>query len=255
MLAASKHRALLVALVLGVFAAEHISAADCPDSKAQGVPQNAGTPAGTHPDKTQPRRCPKCAPAPPAQPVQIDVQCPAATPILFPIGRWIDASATAPSERKPRQEPSKAPTQNKDSQSATDASISIEQAIRVVALLAELGLIGVLAVLGLRLLGRAGLQEELLFRRYWGGFGGEASGWTISAPLGKCLAGLLLIALAAAMTAQTLWILHDDAKQQTTAAAPPDRESGTGQTSPQEDDLSQPSASPAKSPALTTAAR
>jgi hypothetical protein len=68
-----------------------------------------------------------------------------------------------------------------------------------------------LAFLGTSLMGSKGLiaaTDAFLFRRHWGGFGGENSGWNLSAPAGKCAAGLLLIVLSAGLAAETLVVLH-----------------------------------------------
>lgn len=85
-----------------------------------------------------------------------------------------------------------------------------------------------LAVLGARLMGSKGLvaaTDAFLFRRHWGGFGGEISGWNLSAPAGKCAAGLLLIALSAGLAAQMLVVLHKHTQ--------PESNVGTQQGSPQ----------------------
>jgi hypothetical protein len=68
-----------------------------------------------------------------------------------------------------------------------------------------------LASLGARLMSSHGLvatTDAFLFRRHWGGFGGENSGWSLSAPAGKCVAGLLLIALGSGLAVEMLAVLH-----------------------------------------------
>ena len=78
-----------------------------------------------------------------------------------------------------------------------------------------------LATLGARLMSSHGLvaaTDAFLFRRHWGGFGGENSGWSLSAPAGKCVAGLLLIALGAGLAAEMLLVLHAHAQLESKVA-------------------------------------
>jgi hypothetical protein len=115
-----------------------------------------------------------------------------------------------------------------------------------------LGLILFIAVwfafLGARLMGSKGLvaaTDAFLFRRHWGGFGGESSGWNLSAPAGKCAAGLLLIALSAGLAAGMLVVLH--------AHTQPDSNAGTQQPSPQKPQ-GKDAGAPASAPGKLTAA-
>lgn len=65
--------------------------------------------------------------------------------------------------------------------------------------------------LGLGLLSGTKLEdasEVFVFRRHWGGFGGENSGWNLSAPLGRCLAGLVMTVLGAVLAVESLLLLH-----------------------------------------------
>jgi hypothetical protein len=107
-----------------------------------------------------------------------------------------------------------------------------------------LGLILVIALwlasLGVRLMSSHGLvaaTDPFLFRRHWGGFGGENSGWSLSAPAGKCVAGLLLIALGAGLAAEMLVVLHKHAQLEANVAtqhvAPPVTPQAAPQAAPQ----------------------
>jgi len=127
----------------------------------------------------------------PVQPIVIPVPTP-------PNGTWwrVDREKSVP--------PAPAPA---DPPSAFPAVVIAEWVV--------LGLILVIAVwlafLGARLMGPKGLAaatDAFLFRRHWGGFGGENSGWNLSAPAGKCVAGLLLIALSTGLAVQMLLVLH-----------------------------------------------
>lgn len=115
-----------------------------------------------------------------------------------------------------------------------------------------LGLILFIAVwfafLGARLMGAKGLvaaTDAFLFRRHWGGFGGENSGWNLSASAGKCAAGLLLIALSAGLAAEMLDVLHTHTQ--------PGSNGGTQQDSPQKPP-SNDAGAPASPPSELTAA-
>ena len=81
----------------------------------------------------------------------------------------------------------------------------------IIALILVLLASGWLLFLGGRMLSPAriaAVPHLLTFRKHWGGFGGESSGWQISAPLGASLAGLLLIVLGAGLAAGSLAVLH-----------------------------------------------
>jgi hypothetical protein len=47
-------------------------------------------------------------------------------------------------------------------------------------------------------------RDGFVFRHHWGGFGGESSGWNISAPLARFAVGLLLLSLGALMALELL---------------------------------------------------
>jgi hypothetical protein len=55
---------------------------------------------------------------------------------------------------------------------------------------------------------RRGSDGELTFRRHWGGFGGDSSGWRLSAPFIVAGMGLLLITAGISLASSTLYVLH-----------------------------------------------
>ena len=55
----------------------------------------------------------------------------------------------------------------------------------------------------------ADATENFYVRRHWGGFGGESSGWRVSAPLGASISGLVLAILATSLVAGTLYVLDE----------------------------------------------
>jgi hypothetical protein len=92
-----------------------------------------------------------------------------------------------------------------------------------------------LATLGARLMSSNGLvatTDAFLFRRHWGGFGGENSGWSLSAPAGKCVAGLLLIALGAGIAAEMLLVLHKHTQLESNVATQPQKPQATDAVAP-----------------------
>lgn len=54
----------------------------------------------------------------------------------------------------------------------------------------------------------ADATQNFYVRKHWGGFGGESSGWHVSASLGACVSGLVLVILATSLVAGTLFVLH-----------------------------------------------
>ena len=67
------------------------------------------------------------------------------------------------------------------------------------------------------------MPADLTFRRHWGSFGGESTGWNMSGPLARLLAGLAMIAIALWVLLQLLAIATEPKPAaSTTAAAPAD---------------------------------
>ncbi|MDH4389847.1 MAG: hypothetical protein QE285_00310 [Aquabacterium sp.] len=67
--------------------------------------------------------------------------------------------------------------------------------------------------------------EGFAFRRHWGSFGAESTGWTMSSRLAKLLAGLGLIAMAAMLMLMLMSVTdplrkRDKAPTTTTGSAP-----------------------------------
>jgi hypothetical protein len=85
--------------------------------------------------------------------------------------------------------------------SRVEGEEQISSGVRELAGQIVLGTAGALILLGLAVLifslrGAGGL----VLRRYWGGFGGDSSGWSVSAALTRFVAGLVLVSLGAFLT-------------------------------------------------------
>jgi len=59
----------------------------------------------------------------------------------------------------------------------------------------------------IRGLGKFGARK-ILYRRHWGGFGGDSSGWQLSAPLVATTLGVVLIAIGVSLATSMLFVLH-----------------------------------------------
>lgn len=74
----------------------------------------------------------------------------------------------------------------------------------------------------------ADATENFYLRRHWGGFGGESSGWRVSAPFGASISGLVLAILATSLVAGTLYVLDEygprEQKASNTPSASPSAE-------------------------------
>jgi hypothetical protein len=74
--------------------------------------------------------------------------------------------------------------------------------------------------------------ERFLFRRHWGGFGGDSSGWQISPSLASCGVGILLISFGVSLTAGTLVVLHQHEITKPKEAASADKNKKAAEAKP-----------------------
>jgi uncharacterized protein HemX len=132
---------------------------------------------------------------------------PAGSPATPAAGVTTTSPAT---DTKPKETPEPAPARNP----ALDPVKAGEGAAIAVLLLIALACVGFGGAF-LYQFWKASVQRELVFRRHWGGFGGDSSGWQISAPFGAAILGLLLITIGISLASSTLYVMHEHTIEET----------------------------------------
>ncbi len=131
----------------------------------------------------------------------------------------VSCSAVSPPQTTANVAPAPAPTPATGKEGSADKPEQLGMIVIGEAI--ALGLIFLIAVglvfVGARLVSPKKIftsDSTMMFRQHWGGFGAESSGWHLSATLGACAAGLLLVCLGATLAGGTLVVLHDHQEQQ-----------------------------------------
>jgi hypothetical protein len=147
----------------------------------------------------------KLMPSPPVQATYVDVSCP----------RTLDVIRTT-AQPATQQTTELTPVANQGLKRNANGELRWIEGAAMAVLLAIAAFLSLLGMAWLISSGLKGVAGSLLFRRHWGGFGGDTSGWNVSAPLGRCCGGLILLVIGAGLSLQTLSVMHDHAEDRAT---------------------------------------